>query len=100
MYRGTTPVISLTVTGLSDIELHSAYLTVKQRNVIIEKTLDDMTIADDKIEVTLSQKETLQFGAGLNAEIQLRCLSKSDVAYASEVLTVPVDRILKDGEIT
>ena len=100
MYRGTTPSISLSVTGLSDIELHSAYLTVKQRSVVIEKTLDDMMIAGDTLEVTLSQKETLRFCAGLNAEIQLRCLSKNDVAYASDVLTVPVDRILKDGEIT
>ena len=51
MYRGTTPTISLTVKGLSDLQLHSAYLTIMQSHFRLEKTLPDMTIDGDTLTV-------------------------------------------------
>ncbi len=100
MYRGTTPTISLTVTGLSDLNLHSAYLTIRQGRFSLEKTLPDMTIDGDTLTTSLSQAETLSFKAGINVQIQLRCLTQSGTAYATKIVTIPVNEILKDGEIT
>ena len=100
MYRGTTPTISLTVNGLSELQIHSAYLTIKQGGKVIEKIADDITIDGDSLKATLSQTETLGFEAGLNVSIQLRVLTKSSTAYATKVLKVPVEEVLKDGEIT
>lgn len=98
MYRGTTPTIVLTVKGLSEIEISKIYLTIKQYDKVIEKTLPDMQIDGDVISVTLTQKETLELEAK-NINIQLRILSKSKTAYATKVLSMPVNDVLKDGEI-
>nr|DAF77979.1 MAG TPA: hypothetical protein [Caudoviricetes sp.] len=99
MRRGTTPTIKLIVDGLSKLELRTAVLTIKQRAVVIERTLDQMTIKTDSLAVTLTQKDTLALMPGIDAEVQLRCLTLSGTAYASDVLQLPVEKILKDGEL-
>lgn len=98
MYRGTTPTIVLTVKGLSEIEISKIYLTIKQHGNVIEKTLPDMQINGDVIQTTLTQQETLMLELG-GVNMQLRLLSKSTTAYATKILTVPVNDILKEGEI-
>lgn len=99
MRRGTTPTISITVKGLSDIQINKAYLTLKQRGTVVEKTEADMGIDGDILQVTLTQEETLKFAARAEMNVQLRVLSKSGTAYASDIVTVPVGEILKDGVI-
>lgn len=100
MYRGTTPTITLTAKGLSELTIRSMYLTIKQANTVIEKTLSDMTVEGDSIKVSLSQPETLSFTAGSSVLLQLRVLAQNSTAYATNVLKIPVEGILKDGEIT
>lgn len=104
MYRGTTPTITLTVDGLSDIELHSAYLTIKQtvdgQSIYIEKTLRNMTINGNLVSVTLTQADTLKLKANTKVEVQLRFLSENGTSYATRIVKYPVKDILKDGEIT
>lgn len=103
MYRGTTPTITLTVDGLSEINLRSAYLTImqttKEQRVVIEKTLGDMSIDGEVVSVTLSQADTLKLKANVKAEVQLRFLSQGGTAYATQITKYPVKEILKDGEI-
>ena len=99
MNRGTTPTISITVKGLSDIQINKAYLTLKQRGTVVEKTEADMEIDGDMLQVALTQEETLKFMARAEINVQLRVLSKSGTAYASNIVTVPVGEILKDGVI-
>lgn len=99
MYRGTTPTIVLTVKGLSEIEISKLYLTIKQFDNVIEKTLPDMQIDGDTLQADLTQQETLGLERG-KVKLQLRVLSKSKTAYATKTLEVTVDDILKDGEIT
>ena len=99
MIRGTTPTIVITATGLSKISVEAAYLTIKQPGVEIEKTTPEISIDGDVLTVTLSQEETLSFAAGADVELQLRVLSKGGTAYASQIISTPVGRILKDGVI-
>lgn len=99
MIRGTTPTITITAAGLSEISIDRAYLTIKQKGNVIEKELEDMAINGDVLTVTLSQEETLSFTVGVDVELQLRVLSKSGTAYASQIISTPVGRILKDGVI-
>lgn len=54
MRRGTTPTISITVKGLSDIQINKAYLTLKQRGTVVEKTEADMEIDGDMLQVALT----------------------------------------------
>ena len=99
MRRGTTPTISITVKGLSSIQIDKAYLTLKQRGTVVEKTEADMGIDGDMLQVTLTQEETLKFMTGAEINVQLRVLSTNNTAYASNIVTVPVEAILKEGVI-
>lgn len=98
MRRGTTPTLQISC----DLDLEHCkvvWLTLKQMKVEITKQLTDMTLTEDGFSVTLSQEETLKLAAGGKLQIQLRALTQDGVAVASNVETVLVDAILKDGEI-
>ena len=99
MRRGTTPTILLTVTGLSEIVVNKVYLTIKQRSRKVEKGLSELDISGDEIRAELTQEETLSFMAEDDVEIQLRVLSRTGTAYATNIITEPVGAILKDGVI-
>ena len=114
MIRGTTP----THVFLVDISLENIdklYVTYKQnKNTIVEKTLDDVEIDNDAktISVHLTQAETLLFKdlhwsalhPNLNSkddkiQVQIRIKYDDGTALASNIILLPIDDILKDGEI-
>lgn len=99
MRRGTTPTLQITVTGLTDIEVQNLYLTLRQGQTTIEKTESGVTIDGEVISATLTQEETLSLVAKVDVSLQLRVLSTNNTAYASNIVTVPVEAILKEGVI-
>lgn len=99
MRRGTTPTLQITVTGLTDIEVQNLYLTLRQGQTTIEKTESGVTIDGEVISATLTQEETLSLTAKMDVAMQLRVLSTNNTAYASNIVTVPVEAILKEGVI-
>lgn len=99
MRRGTTPTLQITVTGLTDIEIQNLYLTLRQGQITIEKTEADVSIDGEAITATLTQEETLSLVAKVDVALQLRVLSTNNTAYASNIVTVPVEAILKEGVI-
>ena len=102
MYRGTTPAHTFTTeTDLSDAAV--IYITYKQNGQnVLEKTKADITFDSEQsaytMTVTLSQAETLAFDDSQVA-IQIRARFDDGRAIASNVISVPVRQILKDGEI-
>lgn len=98
MRRGTTPTNTFTV----DVDLTSAvalYITYKQgARVAIEKAIDDIDITSKALTVTLTQQDTLKLQKG-DVDIQVRVRFPDDKALASDIITVPVERVLKDGVI-
>jgi hypothetical protein len=96
MRRGTTPTLQITVTGLSEIEIQNLYLTLEQQGVVIEKTEADVSIDSEVISATLTQEETLSLTAKMDVAMQLRVLSTNNTAYASNIVTVPVEAILEE----
>lgn len=99
MYRGTTPkfefqlpIEAATITKLS--------ITFRQPGgVAIEKTLDDVTVSGQTITAALTEEETLSLRAAAPAlEIQLR-VGVGEARMASQVFSVPVQRVLKDGAL-
>lgn len=98
MFRGTTPTFNFklpidtgTITKLS--------ITFKQFDGLeIEKKLTDVTLNGDTITVTLTESETLSLQAALVLEIQLR-VGVGDARLTSQIFTVPVKQILKDGAL-
>ena len=99
MKRGTTP----TNTFKTNIDLTGAtiFLTYSQRGrVVLEKTGDDLEISAEAIITRLTQKDTLGFDALQKVSIQIRYVFPDGTAGASNIMTVTVGEMLKDGEIS
>lgn len=92
MRRGTTPTLLINVnTDMNMIERW--YITVKQDDVSITKTNDDLKITGQTIEMRFTQRETMMFRSG-EAEIQIRAITIEGDRVAGEIQRFPMDRIL------
>lgn len=103
MIRGTTPThvfkTNVDLTGASEL-----YITYEQGTTTLEKTLSDCDIETEDgkstITVKLAQNETLKFAdSGYVADVQIRVKYIDGTALASNIISVPISRILKDGVI-
>lgn len=100
MYRGTTPTLTFTLPIEADtVTLMNLALSQFGR-VLISKGLEDAEIDGKTVSFTLTEEETLKLiGRGSNGvEIQLR-VGVDEVRFASEIFTVPVERILQEGKL-
>lgn len=97
MIRGTTPTIILNLP--MEIAFDVLYITFNQNsNTVLEKTKDDVKMEKTVIAIPLSQADTLAFDSDMPVKIQLRG-KVGETAYASKLVKVSVNDILKDGEI-
>lgn len=98
MYRGTTPTFSFEL-PIQASTLTKLSITFRQPGgESIEKTLNDVTRSGQTVTVTLTEAETLSLKAARTLDIQLRA-GVGDTRLASQVWTVPVKQILKDGAL-
>ncbi|HEN0367643.1 TPA: hypothetical protein U3P15_000598 [Streptococcus agalactiae] len=75
------------------------FITYKQNGkVVLEKTIDDVSIHGEMVEVRLSQRETLLFSEGI-VTIQIRAKFQDGSVIASSLIRTNAREILKDGEI-
>ena len=100
MRRGTTPTHKFKV----PIDLTSAeviYMTYKQPGGerLIEKETQDMQISEKEILIDLTQADTLALSTIGEVEIQCRARYPDGKAVASQIIKVPVKKILKEGVI-
>lgn len=102
MHKGTTPTLQIKVNGIDVSELTSIFLTLKQGKIEITKTENDISIVsegdENRLDVPLTQTETLSLGDGI-VNIQLRAMTEYDKAIASNIKSVPIEHILKEGII-
>lgn len=98
MYRGTTP----TNVFRTDVDLENAsvlFVSYKQNGkVVLEKSLEDVSVKKTLVTVNLTQKETLLFQDGIVA-IQIRAKFPDNTAIASNLIRTTAEEIVKDGEI-
>lgn len=99
MYRGTTPTLYIEVEGVEVTKLTSIYLTIKQNTKELTAREGAITINEEenRLEVPLTQEETLEFNDGY-VNVQLRAMI-GNKAVASDIKTVPIEHILKEGVI-
>lgn len=97
--RGSTPVhIFQTSVDLREAEV--IYITYQQAGrTIIEKDKSDCQVSEDKIEVTLSQEETLQLKHSYGVSIQVRARFNDGTAIVSNIIHTDVGTLLKNGVI-
>ena len=100
MRRGTTPTHTFTLPEEIPLSTFTViFITYSQMGrVRVEKTIDDIIIDGHTVTVILTQADTLSFRSG-SVEIQMRAKTALGEAYASDIVTVPAEKILKDGEI-
>lgn len=101
MRRGTTPTITVSVSGLDLSSLATIYLTLKQildddSEIIITKYGDMLDIDYDKETVSyrLTQEETLRFEPGKSIQVQIRAIDDYETAFASPIKLITVDDVL------
>ena len=106
MYRGTTPNITIKIN--SDLDLSTMtqiWVTFKNASAEITYDIDDieLNVAEKTIALAMSQEDTLSFKSDINqankVEVQVRFLDDNGMAYASNISTVTLFRILKEGVI-
>lgn len=100
MYRGTTPTLTFRL-PIDTGSITALSVAVAQAGQVkIEKTLPDVQLDGDVVSCTLTEVETLSLtaGPGTDAKIQLR-VGVGEQRMASQVFTVPVERILRDGAL-
>ena len=99
MKRGTT--CKHTIRTNVDLTKATVFVTYQQgKSTILERTNSDLEIQPRKIIVSLTQEDTLGFVANSTATIQVRYIMADGTADASNKVTVNVQDIIKDGEIT
>lgn len=101
MFRGTTPTIFLELeTELPLNDLAELWVTFKSPTVEVTKSLSDVRVDSENktIVVSLSQQETLKLFNG-KCDVQVRFRTTNDLAYASTIEMINVERILKEGVI-
>ena len=102
MIKGTTPTLQFNL-PISTSTIKAAEVMVRyvdnHKGVTIVKTLDECDVTENTITARLTQEETLRIPAPSIVEVQLRVLTKDDVALASDIFTTTVERLLKEGVI-
>lgn len=101
MFRGTTPTLEFKIPyTVEEIEL--GYVTFSrngQKFMDIPFSDSRVVLEDYSIFVYFSQEDTLSFNSRTVYSIQLRILLSEGVAVASNIMTMPVEAILKNGVI-
>lgn len=101
MIRGTTPTLIFKTPYTAD-QIELGYITFARKGTVfmdIPFTDDRISVNDNSISLTFSQSDTLKFNSRAVYEIQLRILLDDGLAVASNIMTMPVDSILKNGFI-
>ena len=107
MTRGTTPTHTFTLPDdLTSATISALYITYAQGSkTVLEKTISDVTINGGVITCTLTQADTLKFEVlaqhcGCDkVAIQVRMKTSDGTAMAPDIMRIPVQDVLKDGEI-
>lgn len=100
MYRATTPTHTFTL-PIETNTCSEILVSYKQNNTGLDKHYEDgtlpsgMTLDGKKVIVVLTQEETKLFKKGI-VEIQVRVLTNSGAALASQVFSVKVRDVINE----
>lgn len=100
--RGTTQEVIITIKGWNLVGC-DIYVTFKQNKVAItKKKMDSVTYANNatKINLTLSQSETIMFEDKRTGLIQARWVDASGEAHKTKTAPFDVDELLYEAVLT
>lgn len=96
MVKGTTPthIFELPFDSSSVSKVKIVY--TQNNKVILTKRNEDVTFDGNYISLKLTQEETFLFDHSRSVQIQVRVLDNDNVALASTIMSVSVDKCLDD----
>lgn len=99
MRRGTTPTLTCKIEGADLTDCHS-YVTIRQGGYELDIENPEVVSTETGCTVTikLTQEQTLKMKAGI-VEVQFRWIAADGTALATDIQTVEVHKILKQGVI-
>lgn len=101
MIRGTTPTLEFIMPFDTSL-IAELYITITQNGATaLEKTLSDCNCNDTSVSLTLTQEDTLRLEQKpySDSEMQIRVRTVAGEVLASDIMSIYVGRILKDGVI-
>lgn len=101
MIRGTTPTLEFTMPFDTSL-IAELYITITQNGATaLEKTLSDCNCNDTSVSLTLTQEDTLRLEQKpySDSEMQIRVRTVAGEVLVSDIMSIYVGRILKDGVI-
>lgn len=100
MTRGTTPTYIISFDETIDFSSVDTWLiTLKQADAMLSINDPVVDVEEGTLSITLSQEQTLGFKSG-QARLQVRGMFADEVAFASNICTVPINPILDERVIT
>ena len=94
MRQGTTPTHTFLLPFDSN-EVKILELTYAQHDVVLlTKTLDDCILENNTVTIELSQEDTFKFDCSSQIQMQLRVLTTTNQAYATEIYLAKIERSL------
>lgn len=97
MNKGTTPIHIFGVPAEIASSAKEVKITYSQRdNEILVKRTEDCTIGEDTITTRLTQEDTFLFDHNEIVSIQIRVLTSSGDALASDLISVSVKKCLDE----
>ena len=96
MIRGTTPTHTFALPFDSSVISALRIIYAQGGEVIVTKTLEDVTVDGNDVSVKLTQEDTLSFDSEKAVEIQIRILTPSNDAIASNTIVVSALRCLEN----
>lgn len=99
--RGTTPTLTFEFEeNLEDYDIDELYVTFAQRDIVfLELDKNSVVIEGNILQLKLTQEETLKIMPYVLVAIQIRMRDTDDNAYATELMYVDAEQVLKGGVI-
>lgn len=94
MIQGTTPLHKFDLPIDLNIIKSLSIIYSQHGDVVLKKNLEDCTTNENSVMVKLTQEETLLFNENTNVQLQVRVLTTTNEALASQIMRVPVYMIL------
>ena len=103
MYRGTTPTITINC-DIDVSEFVTMWVTFRTQQLATYAPPKQVEVTGKVVTVSLTQADTLLLGSlspdeDQQVEVQIRGRTEDGRAFASNIMTAPLSRILKDGVI-
>ena len=96
MIRGTTPKHTFVLPFNTDTIAKARVVYSQTGRPVLIKEHEDLVLEGNTVEVHLTQQETLDFFCGKDVLVQVRVLTQTGEAMASDIQRVDVGRCLDD----